>query len=393
MTDRRRLSTALALWALALATLVAAPAASAAVQLGAVSDITWGVPAADVPVEIDLMKQTGISTARLHVSWRQVEEVDDVLNAGALAYVDAAVASARAAGLDVLIAYTPPVPYWASGDPAKYRDATGAHWNPNYRPARNADFADFVRRATERFSAMGVRQYEIWNEPNSQRFWPSGVNAAEFAAFQRAGADAVRAASPNATVVLGGLSKSDYDFLDALYRAGAGDAFDVVAVHPYIGSNAPSLCWRRADGRRAIDALCALEEVRATMVAHGDGDTPVWATEFGYSTSTASWSVTEEQQARYLVEALDEMSAYPWLERTYLYAFRNATYLRDDPSDWEGNLGLVRTDFTPKPALGAVRDWSQRVGAGTTTAPTPTTGSTTTKTKRGKLRAKRAARR
>jgi hypothetical protein len=351
---------ALVALALLLAAAGARPA-SGAVRLGAVSDITWGVPAADVPVEIAMMQQTGISTARLHVSWRQVEDVDDVLNAGALAYVDSAVAAAQAAGLDVLITYTPPVPYWASADPSKHTDDAGRHWNPYYRPERTADFADFVRRATAHFDAMGVRQYEIWNEPNLQRFWPSGVSAAEFAAFQRAGADAVRSVDPDATVVLGGLSKSDYDYLDALYEAGARGSFDVVAVHPYLGSNAPGLCWRRPDGRRAIDALCALEEVRATMVAHGDGDRPVWATEFGYSTSTAAWSVTEHEQARYLVEALDAMGAYPWLERTYLYAFRNPTWLGDDPSDWEANVGLVRTDFSPKPALGAVGEWSRRV--------------------------------
>ena len=35
------------------------------------------------------------------------------------------------------------------------------------------------------------------------------------------------------TVLLGGLSKSDFAYLEAVYRAGGGDYFDAVAVQPY----------------------------------------------------------------------------------------------------------------------------------------------------------------
>ena len=335
-------------------------------MLGTVPDITWGVPAADVDREIQMMRDTGIRTVRAHMSWRQFEtHGKGQLNQGSLRQLDYAVDRARAAGLDVLVTLVPPVPYWASGDPAKRTDATGERWNVYYKPSRTSDWADFVRIAVERYAAKGVHAYELWNEPNLQRFWPSGVDARDFAPLLEAGAAAVRSADGQAKVVLGGLSKNDYRYLEALYAAGAGDAFDVVAVHPYTGSNHPDLCWN-VNGRRSIDALCALEEVRAVMVANGDAAKPVWATEFGYSTSTALWSVDEARQATYTVAALNAMSRYPWLERAYVYAFRNATYLHNDPADWEANLGLVRTDFTPKPALAALRVWA---GGGAVTGP------------------------
>jgi len=54
---------------------------------------------------------------------------------------------------------------------------------------------------------------------------------------------AVKVADPTAIVVLGGLSKNDYDYLAQLYAAGARGYFDTVAVHPYTGSVDPTWCW------------------------------------------------------------------------------------------------------------------------------------------------------
>jgi len=55
------------------------------------------------------------------------------LNTGWLADIDYAVRAARTAGIEILMPFADGVPYWASGDPAKYRDASAID-----RPASSA---------------------------------------------------------------------------------------------------------------------------------------------------------------------------------------------------------------------------------------------------------------
>ncbi len=81
-----------------------------------------------------------------------------------------------------------------------------------------SDYADFVDFVVRRYSPLGVTHYEIWNEPDHTRFWPSGVNAADYTSMLRPGHAAVKAANnPAATVLMGGLSKGDHYYLDQLY--------------------------------------------------------------------------------------------------------------------------------------------------------------------------------
>ncbi len=181
---------------------------------------------------------------RANMSWSGGEPSrKGVLNQGWLREVDYAVTSARAAGIAVLMPIADGVPFWASADPAKFRDASGEHWNQYWRPHTPLDYADFVSAIVKRYSSLGVHAYEVWNEPNLERFWPSGPNAAHYARLLEPAYAAIKGADPSATVVLGGLSRSDYDYLAKLYQAGAGTYFDVVAVHPYTGSVDPTACW------------------------------------------------------------------------------------------------------------------------------------------------------
>ena len=355
-----------------------AGSASATPMVGAEGDITWGSTHAEIDREIALFKSSGLASVRASVSWKGTEPNSaGVLNTNWMSELDYAISHAEAAGLDVLVPLTAAVPYWASTDPAKYTDSTGQHWNPAYPPTSNADYADWARRMAAHFSAMGVKSFEIWNEPNHKAFWAPSPSATAYATLLHSAAAAVRAAAPGARIILGGLSGNDYAYLDALYAAGAKSDFDVVAVHPYSGSNSPYTDWRDTLGRWSKDCFCGLQEIRSVMVARGDSAKPVWATEFGWSTTTAQYGVTEANQATFITGALDRMSTWPWIERAYVYQFRNAPWRKDDPADWSANLGLVRSDFTAKPALAAVQAWTAAHVA-TTTPTTPTTTTTTT---------------
>jgi hypothetical protein len=166
-------------------------------------------------------------------------------------------------------------------------------------------------------------------------------------------AAAVRRHDPAATVLSAGLAQSDARFLAELYDAGAGGSFDAVAAHSYpVGD--PRDCTLRGDGRGFRDRLCGLRDVRRVMDAHGDRDKPVWVTELGWSTAQPD-GVSESEQAKLLDTTLHLLATeYPWVEVASVFNFRNDYWLRDAPGSIEGNFGLIRTDFKPKPAYAAL---------------------------------------
>ena len=78
-----------------------------------------------------------------------------------------------------------------------------------------------------------------------------------------------------------------------------------------------------------------------------------WSTCIGCDVSAAN-GATEAQQADYLTRAFEYRRRYlsDYVERIFWFELRdNGT----DPTGWDQNHGLVRRDFSPKPALAAFR--------------------------------------
>lgn len=343
--------------------LALAPLAPAA-EVGVVADVTWGQPRAAVDREIALLRAAGVRWIRANVNWAGLEpEGKGVVNEWLLAQYDYAIDRAHAAGIQVLMPIADGVPYWASADPAKHVDSQGErHWEVTYRPARASDYGDLVRYVVEHFSARGVHAYQIWNEPNHPRFWPSGPDAGEYVPMLRAGYEAVKAADPGATVLLGGLSKSDFYYLEDVYRAGGGPYFDAVAVHPYTSGVDPTAAWNGVHDwedpdRISINAFPAIQEVRRSMESFGDAGKQVWLTEFGYSTTTQDGGVSAATQAAFLTKAYRYVERFPWVKTMFWYAARNSPFY-GDRNTYEARFGLVTSDWSPKPSYSALRSYA-----------------------------------
>ncbi len=358
----------LALFVLLLA--VGIPSASAA-EPGVVPDITWGSSRPEIDQEIALMQAAGVKWVRTNVPWNAIEpNAKGTYNTTYLADIDYAIAKARGAGMQVVMPVSDGVPYWASADPHKSTSPDGSHnYAKTYHPTNYGDYADFFRVVVNRYKAQGVHAYEVWNEPNLARFWPSGVSAAEYTQMLKAAYPAIKQADPSSTVVLGGLSGNDRAYLQQVYDNGGKGYFDAAGIHDYAWGD-PTKCWTDSTGHKAKDAFCGIEEVRQVMVDHGDSNKSIWITEMGWSTcnnaSSDCWNsgVTEAQQADYTTKAfhvLDEK--YPWVKVALVYNFRNNSWQHDDANSWEAQTGITTSNLAPKPAYAAFKAYALSGGA------------------------------
>ncbi len=157
-------------------------------------------------------------------------------------------------------------------------------------------------------------------------------DAAAYAALLKAAYTAVKEAAPGLPVAAAGLAfttgdgqtaAGDLDYLQQLYREGAGAYFDVLAAHPYGFGQPPGqpAAADRLNFRR-------IELQRAVMIANGDDRKGVWITEMGWRTSAPAadrWQVvTAEQQRDYTIGAVEWAARYPWLQRMALWELTRA---------------------------------------------------------------------
>jgi exo-beta-1,3-glucanase (GH17 family) len=218
-------------------------------------------------------------------------------------------------------------------------------------------FGDYAYNTVLHFKGR-VRNWEVWNEPDwnpatsSPYFTPSDYADLLKNAYTRA-----KQADPNSFITSGGIStvEGGLPYVKAIYDSGGKDFMDAVAVHPYCFPAAPS----DPHGDPYGHTFCGLPTIRNLMTSYGDVNKKVWITEFGYRTpgvgftaGDAKGTVTEQQQASYIEQALTMASGWDWVERFYIYAWMDSS----DPS--MGCFGLIRetyeTPFETKPAFGAV---------------------------------------
>ncbi len=286
---------------------------------------------------LDQLAAAGVQWVRIDIGWSGFEpDAPGVIDPWYQGRVDAAVDEARARGLQVLLTAWL-TPRWAN-----------AGLGERHPPTDPADYARFLTWAADHYRGR-VEAWEIWNEPNLPTFWKG--DTAQYASLLEAAYPAVKAGDPSVAVVLGGPAYNDTDFLSALYDLGVQGSFDVMATHPYQGfANAPP--ETADDGTRGT--LTHVAAVRELMVAHGDGDRPIWFTEFGWSAHPTApgapnwqWGVTEAAQGDYFVRTLRWVAEHaPYVTNVFWYNER-----AQDTGDAQlDGYGLLTHDLEPRPA-------------------------------------------
>jgi len=245
---------------------------------------------------------------------------------------------------------------------------------------RLRDLAQHVRVRYREGGPLQEVAYEIWNEPNLRREW-GGQNPspAAYVRLLKAAYQGIKAGDPEALVVHAGLATggdyNDLAFLRGVYQHGGKAWFDVLGSHPYGGSSPPAVKNGPVYFRRA-------EEQRQVMVQHGDGQKPVWATEFGWIVRRPascppdehSWmEVSEAAQATYLVDAYQYAWAHwPWMGPMFLILDFGTVpwYARCEPLRWYSIYYRPYGDWTaPVRARPAVEALSSMPRQATPAAP------------------------
>ncbi len=299
----------------------------------------------DLRRDLDQMRALGVRRIRLDLSWGRVEGVKGVYD---WEQPDRVFNEARKRGIRVLavIGYQP--------DWAQRYDGAGRPL-----PVDQEGFADFAAAAARRYRVQ-VGAWEIWNEPNLQRFWIAPPDAGQYADLVNAVAPRIRAGDPGAPILVGSMSPandvpdrstvSPLTFLRGIYDRVPLRNFDAVSVHPYSYPAWPT-------GTEEWNTFFRMHQLRDIMAAAGDGRSKMWITEYGAPTGTAEFAVSPQDQADMVVAGIREARRRGYVGPMYLYSLRDTAV---NPSDRESNFGLMTYDWRPKPAFDALRQEQRR---------------------------------
>jgi hypothetical protein len=314
----------------------------------------------DMERDLDAARDSGANVVRVDVSWYQLEPAGKGLFIGWYRdRIDAFMEAASERGLKVVAALWQS-PCWA----VDYRCAGSYNASlVTYPPANPADYGDIAAYIANRYK-NSLAAIEVWNEPNNPGFFTSWNRPKAYAGMVRATYPKVKAAAPQVKVLAGALSTADAGFLRQLYGYGIRGYYDAISVHPYMVDTAvaPDLPYPQPLAQYTFGQ--GLKLIRDTQLAAADR-TPVWATEFGWQTSTYRNTapgailsgVTEAIQAEFLGRALRMLNTSSYglgfVEGAIVYSLRDTG---TNLADVNQNFGILHYDFSPKPSFQVVRD-------------------------------------
>ncbi|HSJ17885.1 MAG TPA: beta-galactosidase [Solirubrobacterales bacterium] len=341
------------------------------------------------------MARGGVGVVRFPLKWEPVEPTDDEFDFGAL---DRLIGTLAANGIRPLPIVSG-VPAYVDHDPLAL---------PLDSSADKSQWQEFLRAVVNRYGeggsywttayptqypgaeALPLRTVQIWNEQNGPKHahYP---NPGLYAELVKISHTAIASEDPSIEVLLGGMFGTPtgeggidaWDFLDAVYRSGAKESFDAIAVHPYSPdikgikqqvNTMRKVIARYADAaakkkfkkakkslkrakKRGSKAKVRKAKKRVKKARRGLQTADIWVTEIGWGSEGASTSRLVkglEGQARLLRKSfqLFEKKRKKWrISGVLWYTWRDRSAF-GAPCDWCASAGLFRQDnVTAKPAF------------------------------------------
>lgn len=309
-------------------------------SLGIAGPMSWeNMTSEEFHVMVNEMADIGASWIRIGVIWRDVEPSSGNFKWDDL---DERLQLAVDAGLrPLLLIHT--TPSWI--------DDVGEVGNGTAQ-----EYARFSEEVAKRYHDQ-AEGYEIWNEPNLDRFWPE-PSPESYAELLTATAPLLRQIDPDAEIVAAGLapaasiegySVTIEDFLRGLYDLDALQDVTAIGIHPYSYPEMPS-------GTSSWNTFAQLPRIQAIMHSYGDREREIWLTEYG-APSEGNGGVGLELQSDMIVEALQMTEDGDNFGPIFIYTMYDIDF---DPEDRESHFGLLYGPGDPKPAFLALSDATKR---------------------------------
>jgi hypothetical protein len=303
---------------------------------------------------LTLTSEGGSGWIRYPLMWRHVEPENTTPEFYNWSRIDRSLAAAQNVGIEVLLTIRGQ-PEWAAS-------------HPMGDPYDRQELVEFVNAAVERYDGDGfqdapgdlvVHYFELYNEPDMtvesvMGAAPWGYKGEEYASLLALLYPGLKAASPQAKLVVGGLASDNFDdkggafaraFLDDVLSACEGiDCFDVMNFHYY-----PA--FHKEWDPYGPGFVGKANYFRQKLEAYGKGDKELICTETG-SRGHPDWG-GDEQQSRYLVKAFVRGQT---LDLPIVIWF---TAL--DTTIPESLYGLYDEDFNSKPSYEAMATTSRMI--------------------------------
>jgi hypothetical protein len=278
-----------------------------------------------------MLKQAGVHWLRGFYEWNTLQPKEGYWN---WTLTDRLVENARANDIHLtgVFAYFAP---WASADGGTRKF-----------PIKKIQFwRDYVAGMVERYHS-DIKYWEVWNEFNGS-FAENGTPEI-YAELVREASLAAKKVDPTAKI---GMSVANFDvgFLDAAIKAGAANHFDYICVHPY-----EKLANLSNDGEIAFLSMAAT--LRKMLASNNQpGDIPLWITEIGSPAPISRSDRLDEVQAITLAKSY-LLSIASGFQRVFWFEARGPSY--GDQMD----LGLIRSDMTPRPSYNSLKTLTEVLG-------------------------------
>ncbi len=237
-------------------------------------------------------------------------------------------------------------------------------------------WADDLERVARGHKGL-IQAYAIGNEVNLSREWGNGQpDPVLYTRLLSIAYARIKSGDPSAIVVSAGLAPTggdgpghmdDLKYAQAMFAAGAANAFDAYGFHPY-GYAYPPEQDPSAEGVNGL-AFRRAETHRALMEQNGAQDKQMWATEFGWLINpqeegvNCSWPdldwqrVTEAQQADYVKRAFDYAKAnWPWMGVMFLWNYDfSRSPLYPDACEQMKWFSIIDPNGKSRPVVDALR--------------------------------------
>lgn len=279
------------------------------------------------------MTSMGMKRIRISALWNRIESTKGTYWWN---QIDMLVNTAVAAGIQPLVILMG-VPNWAL--------STFETASKGFRPEWEA----FCTAVATRYAGV-VPAYEIWNEPNLDRFWLGG-NVSNFHDVLSRAVTKIKAADPNALVISGGLAPAvnstgttePLDFIGALYAQNALQGVDGIGWHPYSFPELPS-------GTSDWNTFRKMDELKDLIVDNNHA-AQIWITEIGAPTG-GDVGVGEAAQAAIIDDGLNLAAEDPLMGPVFVYTHKDLHLGEADMESW---FGIYTSTGAPKPAVATIR--------------------------------------